>query len=141
MVNNPTLVWWRTMLTEMLDAPIAKLTMSNQVDVGNDLFNRGTLLVLDTILEDVLNDKTTSFTQSHLVPHTTKSLVDFQHDLWWFFTPAKFEELLPDVTSIAMNNSIWDTSKQFMDHVSFVFLGHRIKGLLDDMTAKWVHAE
>ena len=129
------------MLTEMLDTPIAELTMSDEVDVGNDFFNGRSLFFLNAVLEDVLNHQATCLTKGHLVPHTSKCIVDFCHDLRWLFTPSKLEELLPDMTGISMDDSVWDSSEQLADHVSFVALRNRVEGLLDDVAAERVHAE
>jgi hypothetical protein len=67
------------MLANMLDAPISKLAVGDNVNAGKYLFDTGTLVkwlvrcflswqaiaylvFLETVLEDVLNDKTTSLT-------------------------------------------------------------------------------
>ncbi len=140
-INNATLVWRRAMLAEMLNAPVAELTMSDKVDVGDDFLDSRTLLLLDAVLKDVLNNQTASLTKSNLMPHAAKSLVDLQHDLRGFTTPTKLEQLLPDVTSIAMNDRIWNAAKKFSDHVSFVILWDRVESLLNDVAAERVHAE
>lgn len=44
-VNDTTLVRRGTMLAEVLDAPIAELTMSDQIDVGNDFLDGRTLAI------------------------------------------------------------------------------------------------
>lgn len=45
-VDGPAAVSWGTMLTDMLDAPVAELTVSNNVDVGQNLFDARALHVL-----------------------------------------------------------------------------------------------
>lgn len=42
-VNCSASVSWRAMLTDVLDAPVSKLAMSNNIDVGEDLLNARTL--------------------------------------------------------------------------------------------------
>ena len=42
-VDDAAFVRWRTMLAQMLDTPISKLTMSNKVNACDDFFNRRTL--------------------------------------------------------------------------------------------------
>ena len=140
-VDNAALVWRRTVLAEVLDTPVAELTMRNEINVGDDLFDGRALLLFNAVLEDVLNNETAGLAKSNLMPHATKSLVDLEHDLRRFATPAELEQLLPDMTSIAVDDSIWDASKQLTDHVSFVVLRHRVESLLDDMTAEWVHTQ
>lgn len=87
------------MFADVLDTPIAKLTVSDNVNACKNLFNAGTLtsvsksasdwgwkahlVFLKTVLKDVLNYEATSFTQSNLVPHTLQSFVDKLHDLGW----------------------------------------------------------
>jgi hypothetical protein len=39
MINGPATVSWCTMLTNMLNAPIAKLAMSNNVNACENLFD------------------------------------------------------------------------------------------------------
>lgn len=43
MVDGATAVWRSTMLADMLNAPVAELTMSDDVNVGKDLLNAGSL--------------------------------------------------------------------------------------------------
>ena len=42
-VNSPAAVWWRTVFANMLDAPVSKLAMSNDIYIGKDFFNAGAL--------------------------------------------------------------------------------------------------
>jgi hypothetical protein len=49
------------------------------------------LLFFNTILEDVLNNKTAGLPESDFMPHASKSFVDFDHDLRGFTAPAQFE--------------------------------------------------
>ena len=129
------------MLAEMLNAPIAELAMSDQVNVVDDLFDGRTLLLFNTVLENVLNDQAASLTESDLMPHATESFVDLEHDLRWLTTPAEFEQFLPDMTGIAMDDSVRDTSKKLADHIGLVALWDRVESLLDDVAAEGVHAE
>lgn len=141
MIDDTTFVGRRAMLAEMLDAPITKLAMSNEVNADDHFFDSRTLLFLNAVLEDVLNDQTASLTESNLVPHASKSFVDFEHDLRWLTGPAKLEQLLPDMACITVDDSVRDASKQLTNHVSLVILRDRVKGLLDDVTAEGIHAE
>lgn len=140
-INDATLVGWRAMLAEMLNTPVAELAMSDKVDVGDDFLDSRSLLVLNAVLEDVLNNETASLTKSNFMPHASKCLIDLQHNLRWFARPSQFEKLLPDVTGISMNDSIWNASKKFLDHVCFVCLWDGVEGLLNDVTTKRIHAE
>ena len=140
-VDDATLVRRGAVLAEVLNAPVAELTMSNEINVGDHLFDGRALLFFNTVLEDVLNNETASLTKGDLVPHTAKSLVDLEHDLRRFATPAKLEQLLPDMACIAMNDSVWDASKQLSNHVGFVVFRHGVESLLDDMTTERIHAQ
>jgi hypothetical protein len=123
-VDDTALVRRRAMLAKMLDAPVAKLAMSNEVNVGDHFLDGRALLFFNAVLEDVLYNETAGFTKSNLMPHASKSLVDLEHNLWRLATPAKLEQLLPDVTSVAMDDGVRDTSEQLSNHVSFVVLGN-----------------
>lgn len=129
------------MLAEVLNAPVAELTMSDKINVGNDFFDSRALLILNAIFEDVLYDQAASFTKCDLVPHTAKGFIDLGHDLRWFHAPSEFEQLLPNMTSISVNDCVRNATKQFSNHVSFVFLRDRVESLLDDMAAERVHTE
>ena len=140
-VDDTTLVGRRAVLAEVLDTPIAELTMSDEVDIVDHLLDSRALLLFNAVLEDVLNDQTASLSKSDLMPHAAKSFVDLEHDLRRLATPAELKQLLPNVTSVAVNDSVWDAPKQFPNHVSFVILRNGIEGLLDDVAAKWIHAQ
>lgn len=87
MINGAAAVGRGSMLADVLDAPVAELTVGDDIDaskdfvdartlshvsIGRDSTARCTFLVLfETILEDVLHHQTTSLTKSDLVPHTT----------------------------------------------------------------------
>lgn len=75
------------------------------------------------------------------MPHTTESLVDVLHNLRRRLSPAKLEKLLPNVTSIAMDHSLRNTAKQFVNHNGLVILRDRVKGFLNHVTAEGVHGE
>ena len=145
------------MLTEVLNAPVAELTMGNEVNIRDDFLDGGTLelsarttstqlhltyfLLFHTVLEDVLNDKTTSLAKSNLVPHASKRLVDLDHNLRWLSRPSQLKQLLPDMTSIAVNDSVRNATEELANHVSLVVLRHRIEGFLNDVTPERIHAE
>lgn len=140
-IDDSSFVRRGTVLAKMLDAPIAELSMGNEIDVGDDLLNGWSLLIFDAVLKDVLDHEASSLTQCNLMPHATKSVVDLDHNLWWFATPTKLEKLLPDMAGISMDNSIRDSAKKFSDHIGFVTFGNRIESLLNDMAAEGIHAE
>ena len=75
------------------------------------------------------------------MPHATESLIDILHDLRRRLSPAKLEKLLPDMTSVAVNDGLRDTTKKFMNHDSLVILWNRVKCLLNDVTAECIHGE
>ena len=99
------------------------------------------LVLLQAVLEDVLDDQTTSLTKGDLVPHPTKCLVDILHDLWRRLGPAKLEKLLPDVASIAVNDGLWNAAKQLVNHDGLVVLWNGIKGLLNNVASKSIHGQ
>lgn len=70
-IDDPTLVRRGAVLTEMLNTPIAKLAMSDKINVGDNFLNSRAFLILDTILKDVLNDQTASLSKSDFMPHAT----------------------------------------------------------------------
>lgn len=130
-----------TVLADVLDAPVAELTMGDNIDAGKDLIDAGTLVILKAVLEDVLNNKTASLTESNLVPHAMESLVDVFHDLGRSVGPAKLEQLLPDVAGVAVDNRLRDAAKKLVDHDGLVLLRDTVKGLLNDVAAEWIHAQ
>ena len=99
------------------------------------------LIFLEAVLENVLHYQRARLTESNLMPHSTKSLIDILHDLRRGLTPAKFKQLLPDVTSIPMDDSLRDTTKKLMNHDRLVVFRNRVKRLLHDMAAKCIHGE
>ena len=40
-----------------------------------------------------------------------------------------------------MDDCLWDTTKELMNHYRFVFLGDSVEGLLHHVTAKSIHAK
>ena len=42
------------------------------------------------------------------MPHAAKGFIDMLHDLWWRCLLSKFEQLLPDVAGIAMDDRLGD---------------------------------
>lgn len=141
MVNDPALVLWFSVLAQVLNAPVSELTMSNEVNVVNDFIDGRSLLFFNAILEDVLHYKAAGLSKGDLVPHAFECSVNLGHDLRWFASPSKFEQFLPHMTSVAMNDSVRNTAKKFPDHVSFVVLRNRIEGLLHDVAPERIHAE
>ena len=129
------------MFADMLNAPVAELTMSDHIDACEDFVDARTLVFLKAVLEDVLNHQATSFSQCDLMPHAAEGLVDVLHDLWRRVAPAELEQLLPDVARIAVNDCLRDTTKKLVHHDCFVFLRHRVEGLLDNVAAESIHAE
>lgn len=76
-VDDTTLVRRRAVFAQVLNTPITKLAVGNKVNVGNDFFDRRALsssaqffygrcvfylFLLNTVLEDVLDNETASFT-------------------------------------------------------------------------------
>ncbi len=129
------------MLAEVLNAPVAELTVSNDVDACEDLVDAWTLVFFKTVLKDVLDDEAAGLTQCNFVPHAAQSLVDVLHDLRWRPAPAQFKELLPDMTSVAVDDGLRDATKQLVHHDRLVLLRDGVEGLLDDMTPESIHAE
>jgi hypothetical protein len=137
-VGGATTIWWSSMFADVLDAPVAELAMGYDINTGEHLVDAGTLptvsmflktvvalsylILLEAVLEDILHYQATCLAQRNLVPHPSESLIDVAHNLWWGVAPTKLEQLLPDVTSVAVDDSLWDTTKELMDHGSFVFL-------------------
>lgn len=141
MLDSTAFVGRSSVLADMLDAPVAKLTVRDNVNVGEHFPNAWTLVLFKTVFEDVLYDQASSLAQSNLMPHAAQSLVDILHDLRRRVTPAQLEQLLPDVACIAVDNGLWDTTKEFVDHDCFVVLWDDIERLLDDVTAESIHTE
>lgn len=99
------------------------------------------LFLLNTILEYILNNQATCLAQSNFMPHSAKGLVDFHHDLWGLAVPTKLEQLLPDMACITMNYRFRYPAEELVNHNSFMFLWDTVKGLLDNVTPKGVHAQ
>ena len=146
MVDGTVAISRGSVLADVLDAPVAELTMRDYVDAGKNLVDAGalgnmvscltTIGVMDTylvllkaILEDVLDNQAAGLAESDFVPHSSKSLVDITHDLWGRVAPAELKELLPDMTRVAVDHGLGDTTKQLMNHRCLVLFGNSIKGL------------
>ena len=102
MVNGATTIRRETVLANVLNAPVAKLTMGNDINAVQDFVDARTLertklvsrvnmreiyscvaaevrertiktyfILLQTILEDILDDQATRFAQRNFVPHAT----------------------------------------------------------------------
>ena len=97
------------------------------------------LVFLKTVLKDILDYQTTCLAKCNLMPHSTKSFIDIFHDLRGRLGPSEFEELLPDVTSISMDDGLGDAAKELMNHNSFVILRNGVKRLLNYVTSKSIH--
>jgi hypothetical protein len=158
MVNGPAAIRRSTVLADVLDAPVPELPVSNDVDVGKDLFDAGPLssvsprtsrtgmgsaclVLLETVLEDVLDDQASGLTQGNLVPHTAESFIDILHDLGRGRRPSELEKFLPHMAGIAMDHSLGNPTQKLVHHDSLVVLRDRIKGFLDHVAAEWVHGE
>jgi hypothetical protein len=141
MVNSTVAVRKGAVLADVLDAPVAKLTVSDDIDASKNLIDARTLVLVKTVLEDVLDDETASLSQGDFVPHATKSLVDVLHDERRSSAPAQLEQLLPDMACVAVDDRLRDAAQELVDHDGLVLLGHAVKGLLDDMAAESIHAE
>lgn len=128
-------------LADVLDAPVAELTMGDNVDAGKDLVDAGALVLLKAVLEDVLDDKTASLTEGNLVPHAAESFVDVLHDLRRGVAPAEFEQLLPDVTGVTVNNRLRNAAQKLVDHDGLVLLRNTVESLLNNVAAKRIHAQ
>jgi len=140
-VDSTVAVRKSTVLTDVLDAPVAKLAVGDDIDASKDLVDARTLVLVETVLEDVLDDETASLSERDFMPHATKSLVDVLHDERRSSTPAELEQLLPDMACVAVDDRLRDTAQELVDHDGLVLLGHAVKGLLDDVAAESVHAE
>ncbi len=75
------------------------------------------------------------------MPHAAQRLVDVLHNLRRRLGPPELEQLLPNVTGVPVDDRLRDPSEQFVHHDGLVIFGNRVKRLLDDMAAKWVHGE
>lgn len=139
MVNGPASVARGAMLADVLDAPVSELAVSYNVDVGENFLNAGALVLLEAVLEDVLDNQAAGLTKSYFVPHALQSLVDMLHDLGRGGRPAQLKQFLPDVASIAVNDSLRDTAKKLVHEERLPFLRNRVEGFLDDMATKWIH--
>lgn len=123
MVDSSAAIGWCAMFTDMLDTPVSKLAMCNDINIAQYFLDARSLsgcqyydtdmaqgvtdlVFLEAVLKYVLNDEAACFTQSNLVPHTTECFIHIFHDLRWRLSPSEFEELLPNVTGIAMNNGL-----------------------------------
>lgn len=45
------------------------------------------------------------------------------------------------MASVAVDDSLWNPAKQFVDHSRFVLFRDAVEGLLDDMAAKCIHTQ
>jgi hypothetical protein len=140
-VDSTVTVRKSAVLADVLDAPIAELPVGDDIDASKDLVDTRTLVFVETVLEDVLDHQTASLTERDFVPHATQGLVDVLHDLRWRTAPAELEQLLPDMASIAVDDSFRDAAEKLVDHDGLVLLRHAVKRLLNDVASERVHAE
>jgi hypothetical protein len=124
MVDGPATVRRPTMLTDMLDTPIAELPVSDDVDVGEHFLDAGALstrlavalkaergngtnlVIFKAILEDILDNQASRLTEGHFMPHALERLIHILHDLRGRLRPAELEQLLPDVTCVTVDNRL-----------------------------------
>ena len=99
------------------------------------------LLVFDAVLEDILNNEATGLAKGYFMPHSMKCFVDLEHDLRRLTGPAQLKQLLPDVTRIAMDDSVRNTTEQLTDHIGLVLLWNRVERLLNHVTAERIHTQ
>jgi hypothetical protein len=158
MVDCPATVGRSAVLADVLDAPVSELAMGNNVNVGEDLLDTGALLehvsktskswrgamhlvLFKAIFKDVLDDEAAGFTQSYLMPHAHKRLIDILHDLRGGFSPPKLKKLLPDMTSVSMDDRLRDPAQKLMNHDSLEVFRNRIESLLNNMAPERIHGE
>lgn len=110
-IDGTSAVWRRAVLADMLDAPIAELAMGDDINAGKDFIDTWAFVFFQTILEDVLDNKTTGLAQGNLMPHAAESLIDVLHDLRRRIAPAKLKQFLPDVASVAVDDRLRDTTE------------------------------
>lgn len=68
------------------------------------------LVLFKTVLEDVLHNKAAGFTESNIMPHATEGLIDILHNLRGGVGPTEFEQLLPDVAGVAVDDRLGNTT-------------------------------
>lgn len=158
MVDGAASVGRCAVFADMLNAPIAELTMSHDIDACkyfldtralntssvvhlNSSDMKTYLVLLEAILENVLHDKTARFAQSNFMPHASQRIIDIFHDLGRRLSPSKLKEFLPDVTSVSVDDSFWDSTEQLMDHNGLVIFRYGVKCFLNNMTAKRIHGQ
>lgn len=56
MANSTATISWSTMLADVLDTPVAKLTVRDDINASKNLVDAGTLVFFETVFEDVLDD-------------------------------------------------------------------------------------
>ena len=99
------------------------------------------LVFFEAVLEDILDNQTSGLAKGNLMPHTTESFIDIFHDLRRRVTPTELEQFLPHMASVAMDDSLWDATKQLMYHDGLVFFWDSIESLLNDVASEGVHAQ
>ena len=141
MIDSAVTIRKSSVLTDVLNAPVAKLAVGNDIDASKNLIDAGALVFIKTVLKDVLNDKAAGLSERDFMPHATQSLVDIFHDEGRSSTPAKLKQLLPDMARVAVDDRLRNAAQKLVNHDGLVLLGYAVKRLLDDMAAKSVHAE
>ena len=129
------------MLTDVLDAPVAELAVGDDVDARQHLVDAWAFVFFETILEDVLDHKTASLAESHLMPHAAKCFVDVRHNLGRRVAQTKLEQLLPHVAGVSVDDCLGTATEEFVHHECLVLLRHIVVGLLDNVAAERIHAQ
>lgn len=159
MVDGAAAIRRGAMLANVLNAPITKLPVSNDVDVGKDFFNAGALyglvskgsgysinlvtylVLFQTIFKNILHDEAPSLSESHLVPHATEGLIDKLHNLRRRLCPPQLKKLLPDMAGVSMNDCVGDAAQKFVNHDGLVIFRDGIKCFLNNMASEGVHGK
>lgn len=99
------------------------------------------LFLFEAVFEDVLDDQTSSLSQSYLVPHAAERFIHPSHDLRGLAIPTQLKQFLPYMARVAMNDSLGNPPQELVNHAGLVLLRHAVKCFLDDMTAERIHTE
>lgn len=68
------------------------------------------LIFLKAVLEDVLHNQAASLTKGDIMPHAAERLVHELHNLWRRIGPTEFEQLLPHMAGVAMDDRLWNAA-------------------------------
>ena len=94
-----------------------------------------------TVLKDILNDQGTRLVHSYTGPSACDRTVDIGHDRRGSVGPTDFKDLLPDMTSVPMDNRLSDTSKHLGDDPGLGILFYIIQRFLDYMASKGITSQ